>query len=249
MIHGNVKKISQNMELHVLDLKELCREKLDAHIIGICDGWVDSNIKVVKRRLLNFLSTKDIDKKRGAVAEFLVHLYLRENGFKQEFLFFNLEETSVKKGFDGYFSKSNQQFIVESKSGSAQSKSISHKSKLDEAYNDIRKAVSGVKSNNNNPWRNALNHASHISVKTDETVRVKLRKLADSFDLEVFNDISEFNIIPCSTIFLDSGWTDNFSHEIIAMGLNSFKKYNANHTILVCITKQSLQDLIEYLKD
>lgn len=36
----------------------------------------------------------------GAVAEFFVHLYLNILGLKQECLFLNLEENSIKKGFD-----------------------------------------------------------------------------------------------------------------------------------------------------
>jgi hypothetical protein len=39
----------------------------------------------------------------GAVA-FMIHIYMNEVGFKQEFIFWNLEEESIKKkGFDSYY--------------------------------------------------------------------------------------------------------------------------------------------------
>ena len=79
---------------------------------------------------------KDDTTKIGAVAEFFIHLFLRELGYKQEFLFYNLEERSIKKGFDGYFSQGETQFIVESKSGFESTRNISHKAKIKEAYND-----------------------------------------------------------------------------------------------------------------
>ena len=59
-----------------------------------------------------------------------------KNTVKQEFLFFNLEENSIKKGFDGLFSKDSETFLVESKSGTILTKGISHRTKLKTAYTD-----------------------------------------------------------------------------------------------------------------
>ncbi|MFY2508239.1 hypothetical protein ACN3E9_08105 [Vibrio pectenicida] len=110
----------------------------------------------------------------GAISEFFVHLYLQESGYKQEFLFFNLEEGSIKKGFDGFFSKNSDTFLLESKSGSIKSKKISHKDKLKSAYSDLENYVSGKsEKGKNNPWKNAYNHASHIDVGTEKSIRKK----------------------------------------------------------------------------
>lgn len=101
LIIPEIKKFSNNVELHVLDFINLTPEitqQIDDHLVQICEGDSDSNLNLVKSNFLRFLETKDERTKIGAVAEFFVHLYLRQIKLKQEFLFFNLEEGSIKKG-------------------------------------------------------------------------------------------------------------------------------------------------------
>ena len=74
---------------------------LDDNFVAICEGASDTDILTVKKRVRELFSTKNNDWKMGATAEFFVHLYIRLNGFRQECLYLNLEENSIKKGFDG----------------------------------------------------------------------------------------------------------------------------------------------------
>ncbi|ETD37974.1 hypothetical protein U724_18565 [Pseudomonas chlororaphis subsp. aurantiaca PB-St2] len=184
----------------------------------------------------------------GAAAELFAHLYLRMSGYKQEFLFFNLEEGSIKKGFDGFFSKDSDTYLLESKSGSISSKKISHKEKLKHAYSDLEKYVSGKSDKGkNNPWKNAYNHASHVDVGTEKSIRKKIKTLQDMFDLGNFNKITEFNIITCSTIFLSGVWDPKASTEIL--NDNSFILSFDGKTIkAMCVTKSSLDSFIKYLE-
>lgn len=140
MIIPEIKRFSNNVELHVLDFINLTPEitkQIDDQLVQICEGDSDSDLDLVKSNFLKFLETKDERTKIGAVAEFFVHLYLRQMKLKQEFLFFNLEEGSIKKGFDGFFSSETEEYLVESKSGLASTDGISHKNKIKEAYSDI----------------------------------------------------------------------------------------------------------------
>ena len=245
-----IKKIAPNLELHVIDIQEIdyaFEMKIDDFLVSICEGESSSEIVNVKNRLKNFLSTKTESTKMGAIAEFFIHMYMRINGYKQEFLFFNLEEGSIKKGFDGYFSKEDETYIVESKSGLMTTKNIKHEAKLKEAFSDIEKYVSGKSDKgSNNPWRNAYNHASHIDVGSSKAIRIKIKELSDLYDKNNFKKVDEFNIIPCSTIFLDGEWSVNFTDEILSdhKSLLSFKGKSIK---AVCITKQSINLLNKYL--
>ncbi|HHQ4809445.1 TPA: hypothetical protein ACSP29_003874, partial [Aeromonas veronii] len=203
MIIPEIKRFSNNIELHVLDFINLTPEitkQIDDQLVQICEGDSDSDLDLVKSNFLKFLETKDERTKIGAVAEFFVHLYLRQMKLKQEFLFFNLEEGSIKKGFDGFFSSETEEYLVESKSGLASTDGISHKNKIKEAYSDISSVIAGdSRKSKNNPWRNAYNHACHADVGTSKTIRKKIKELSDLFDNGEFGKVDKFNIIPCSS--------------------------------------------------
>lgn len=252
MLMPEIRRISDTIELHVFDFKILTDEMINLinkSIVSICEGNSDSSIEQVKQSFLNFLETKDDRTKIGAVAEFFVHLYLKQSGFKQEFLFFNLEERSIKKGFDGFFSKENQEYLVESKSGMDTTLNISHRSKLKEAYDDITSVIAGdSRKSKNNPWRNAYNHASHIDVGTSKSIRNKIKALSDCFDSGKYKFVGEFNVIPCSSIFVSGEWTKQHSNLILSIDDSFFKSFSAKSIKAICITKASYSSFLNYLR-
>jgi hypothetical protein len=251
MLPVEIKLISPTHELHVINIESLTVQTskyLDDFLVSICEGNSDSELDLVKLRLRNFLVDKDERTRMGATAELFAHLYLRSVGYRQEFLFFNLEEGSIKKGFDGFFSKNSETYLLESKSGSITSKKISHKDKLKHAYSDLEKYVAGKsEKGKNNPWKNAYNHASHIDVGTETSIRKKIKILQDMFDKGTFNKINEFNIITCSTIFLSGAWDATASSEIL--NDNTFVlEFDGKTTKAMCLTKSSLNSFIAYLE-
>lgn len=67
------------------------------------------------------------------------------------------------------------------------------------------------------------------------------------FDQGTFNKITEFNIITCSTIFLNGVWDSTASAEIL--NDNSFVLSFDGKTIkAMCLTKSSLNSFVEYLE-
>lgn len=244
-------KISEDKKISVITITEITtalKKYIDENIVSICEGATDSEVDDIKHQYLNFLSTKNTTTKHGSVAEFFVHLYLRSEGYRQEFMFFNLEEGSIKKGFDGVFTKDNQEFIVESKSGLSSTQKISHALKLREAYNDIRDYVSGkTTKGNNNPWRNAYNHASQIDINTEKSIRDKFKKLSRLYERKEFKSISDFNIIPCSTIFILNNPNNSplSYHDNLSNTLDSF---SANSIHAVSITKNTFNQFLSYLE-
>ncbi|WP_078596318.1 hypothetical protein [Evansella clarkii] len=245
------KKVIDNyFEIHVVDVKEYSLELIDfinEHFVNICEGASGSNVETVKKRALEFLESKAIGTKMGAIAEFFVHLYLKNLGFKQECMFFNLEENSIKKGFDGYYSFEEVEWIMESKSGSKDSKNSSHHNKITKAYDDLVDKFNGeVK---NNPWKNAYNHASQIDVGTEKNIRDNIKKLSDNFTNKKFASINDFHIIPASTIYLEGDW-ENYDYEDLRSKLiKSISEFKFKEIIVICVTKKSIDLFMDFLYD
>lgn len=249
MFNSEIKVVDEKFEVHVIDVERLSVDLIDYiddHLVSICEGDSDTGLLDAKKAFTKFLSSKDDNKKIGAVSEFFVHLYLRNQGFKQEFLFFNLEEGSIKKGFDGYFSKSGKEYVVESKSGRSSTARISHKSKIDTAFLDVRSALMGGRTGgDNNPWRNAYNHACHIDVNANKSVRKNIKKISDMFDKKSYLSIDDINVIPCSTIFALSDETQSYTKD--ALSVFDGKSYGAKSVKAICITKSTFTQFIDFL--
>lgn len=235
-------------EIHIIDIKDISDEfskVIDEYFVRVCEGNSDSDIKIVKKRVLKFLESKSDDTRIGAIAEFFIHLYLNNLKYKQECRFLNLEEGSIKKGFDGYYSNDDEEWIMESKFGFSKTKGISHKNKILEAYKDLEDKIKGE--TKNNPWMNAYNHACHKDINTKESIVKHMKELADDFVLDNFYNIKDFNIIPCATIFLDGTWIDSDIDKTVNDVQESIVTLKYKKIIAICCTKISVQAFIEYL--
>lgn len=243
------KDLGDGNELFIVDIEDIndnLRALIDAKFVGICEGNSGTDLTIVKARLLQFLNTKKGSSLEiGAISEFFLHLFLNDQGFTPQFLYLNLEEGSIKKGFDGYYFYNGDQWILESKSGSISTNGVSHRSKIKEAYDDLQNKLAG--GGTNNPWRNAYDHASHIDVAADTNVRADIKRFSDQYSLNTFQQIREFNIIPGATLVLEGIWIavdyDKIESEVKALVTTlQFKQIK-----VVCITKKSLQLLWDYL--
>lgn len=242
--------IADCRKVYLLNIKERSNELkdyIDKYIISICEGDSGTDLKIVKKELLDFLDRKkDSTLRMGAVAEFFIHLLLNTLSFKQECLFSNLEENSIKKGFDGYYSKNEEEWIMESKSGMSTTSGISHPSKIKEAYDDLSNKILGK--TQNNPWKNAYNHASQIDVKTNDSIRKNIKRLSDSFVLGTYGRIEDFNIIPTSTIFLSNKW-DEPDETIVMKKITEIVSNNpCKDMVIICATKSSVEILQDILR-
>jgi hypothetical protein len=244
------KSLGDDNYLHIINIKEIDTELsslIDESLVTICEGNSDTDIKTIKKRLVALLTPKrGTTLEMGIIAEFFSHLYLTASGFKQEFLFFNLEEGAAKKGFDGYYSRDKETWIFESKSGKITSKNISHHSKINEAYIDLKKKISGdVK---NNPWQNAYTHASQIDVESEENIRENLKKLSQDFTNGIHQNINNFNVMPGSTIFLEGTWESIDTASLEPEIKNKTTKYDFKKINIVCINKNSIDLFWDYLE-
>lgn len=176
-------EISDSVVFYFLNIEDYTPEFiqfLDSEICKICEGDENefSNISSVKIKMKNFICGKDERQKHGIVAEFICHLFLRSLDYKQLFLFKNLEENSLKKGFDGLYKKSGEMWLFESKS--SRTNNTSHEVKIKEAYNDLKAKIEGTNNSRSgyNPWENACNHAMHRGVSYEESMQEIWRNFA-----------------------------------------------------------------------
>jgi len=244
-----VKNINDNVDINVITIDNMTPEFktfLDNNLISIYLGAREISLTLAKKKLFKFLKTKSHDIKMGAIAEFFIHLYIMTLNFKQECLMSNLEEGSIKKGFDGYYSQDEIEWIMESKSGTIKTNKISHHAKVKEAYNGLKSLLSG--GSNNNPWENAYNHASHRDVNTRDSIIKNIQKFSDEFDENIYYEIDNFNIIPSATIFYDGQIAIDIDSLLdkIESSINEFKFQKLK---VICVSKQSIDLFLNYLQE
>lgn len=239
----------EKTKISIIDIQQIdssLKLYMDEYFVRICEGDSASSIKQVKNRLLRFLEKKDMNTRMGATAEFFVHLYLGTLQFKQDCLFLNLEENSIKKGFDGNYTKNGESWLMESKSGAHSSSQSGHCLKIGVAYTDLVNKLAGKASNN--PWQNAYNHASHIDVRTKKDIRDQLKKLSDDYSNGIFYKTIDFNIIPCATVFMDGIWKMYDKKALAKRIFEIVKKFKYKDIRVICITKKSVDLFVNYLR-
>ncbi len=200
------------------------------------------NLNNTRKELLSFIEAKTTNQKYGIVAEFFSHITLRKLGYTQRCIFKNLEESSMKKGFDGLYAMNDEFWLAESKSAYINS---THTAKIQEAISDLRNKVEIL--GKNNPWMNA---AHHILVrqngKGDDAIATKIKKLSVEYQSGHINKLEEFNIIPISTLFFKtdqdvniiSSWCEKFLDD---------KKYNK--IMIICLENHIYVDFLTYLEN
>jgi len=247
-IEKNINKLVKLCVINISTLSSSLRSNIDKHILEIYSKGIHNDVSLVKKRIIGFLDKKrNSDLELGAISEFFIHLCLNMDGYSQECLYKNLEEPSMKKGFDGYYSKDKEEWIMESKSGRITTQGISHSKKINAAFNDLSNKVSGkVK---NDPWENALYHAN--VAKTNDDIVKNIEKMSDDFVKGFFAKISDFNIIPASTIFLDG----KDSHAIIQDNKkikkeieNWVKQKSYKRMYIICVTQETKDVFWKYLE-
>ena len=241
--------VSDSLQISIFEVKELNEDTrccLDENLIKICEGeHSSSEILTVKRRIIKLFFGKKATWKMGAIAEFFIHLYMNLSGYSQDCMFFNLEENSIKKGFDGYYNFEDNHWVMESKSGSILTPNISHTSKVKEAIVDLTDKLEGRI--NNNPWQNAYNHACHCDVGAPADIRKSIKKLSDEYTSNKFHSLEDFNIIPCATIFLDTTWCPKDKDILVSEVQKAIKNTKYKKAHLICVTQGNIDIFNEYI--
>lgn len=247
-------KLDERVTFHFLNLEDYSPRLLayiEQNIHYIWNGDNEAmesleDLKVTKQELLDTIKNKVQEQKIGWVAEFICHLYIRANAFKQHFLFSNLEEKGMKKGFDGLYLKDDLFFILESKSSLESTTTATHNSNISEAYNDLKKKIEGVNPTNN-PWKNAYNHANSRSINYNDTISKSLKKLSHDYVNANYTLIENYNIIPSSTIYLGDRFNTIDNNTLIKKIESLISTYSFKSLEVICVNKKSINNFINYL--
>lgn len=243
------KDLGNGNKLFIIDIAEIdgrLKTCLDQWFVKVCEGNRTIDLATVKTRVGRFLETKrGSNIEMGAIAEFFLHVFLNEQGYQPQFLYTNLEENSIKKGFDGYYFLGNDEWILESKSGSITTSGISHAKKIKESYDDLQSKITGNASNN--PWENAYKHASQLNVGANPNVRENIDKLSQMYTNGVFQQIDSINLIPGATIFLDGTWSATNADIVESQVRDTIGEFKFRKIVILCVTKSTLQLFLDYL--
>ena len=218
------------------------KDIIEREIIDIWEPNIGYTLDEVKKDIYKNVQSKRNIQKYGICAEFFMHLFLRDLGYEQKCLFSNLEEKSMKKGFDGFYEYTNEFWIAESKCSFTSY--VKHKDKIKEALNDIDGKISNTKEND--PWKNALHHIMiRDKGKENESLLKKVKNLSRDFTNNIPHNSSEFNLIPASTLFINNDQSDEEIKEEIEKMISN-RKIKA--MIILCINNNIYDEFIDYLK-
>lgn len=219
-------------------------EYLDSNISRICFGpHSDRPLAVTKGKLRRLFSSKVGNETWicGSCAELFLHLYLNAAGYEQACLYFNLEENSAKKGFDGLYLREGEPWAMESKS--ATSGATSHRDKVAEAFRSLQSSVSDV--GGNDPWDNAVSHAYRACV--EGSVIKTLESLSDRFTLGDSIGIADVNIIPCATIFMGESLSSDRLDELGEWVDGYFGEREHGSVHVICVSHYAKTAFLRYI--
>jgi hypothetical protein len=241
--------ISDKIIVYAINIEKIEDEfakYIDDKLVAICKGKREIKLSTVKTEFINYLEAKNQSNLlSGSVSEFFIHIFLSSQNFKQEFLYFNLEENSIKKGFDGYYSKGNKDWVLESKSTTQVGKKHNHNINL--GYTGIKDKIEGL-DYKNNPWENAYNHAGLGAVATKKTLLKKLNALSELYTEKKYGKIKDFDLMVSSTIFLEDNWNELDTDKLKKDVTDYLKDKDYKSIIVICLNKKSTAHLLKYLK-
>lgn len=193
-----------------VELRKIIRERLSAICFGMSAAASGRKLYSYQSTIKEFLSRYDLkppNTKKGLIGELLNHILIAELFPEYAVVspFFNLEEKSIKKGFDVVLTsiKDNELWITEVKSGEL------HKNKTsDETMNDLvslarTDLLSRLKRENKSLWLNAIHDAKIALDKHNDLKTVVVDILEDLGDKSVDGlvDSKELNVFLTGTLF------------------------------------------------
>ena len=234
--------IKNNVTAIVIDVdEEFVQEQIAENIVSICEGNSETDLETIKIKLKDYLEPKSIRTRRGAIAEFYIHLFLKSLGYKQHCLFLNLEENSIKKGFDGYYVFNGDEWIVESKSGA----SATHKNKIEEAYGDLKEKL--TTKSKNNPWENAYNHAAHAAIGSKQSILTRLKALSNNYVKNIHLPLTEFCLMPCGTVFNHNASSDEVKETIYNSIKDTTNSMEFKKICIMAISNRAYNAFLEFI--
>ncbi len=237
------------------DLKSEIRSRLSA----ICNGAAKASKNTVlysyKSTLNSFFEkfdTKSADTQKGMIGELLAHiLFLHyETDFRAASAHFNLEEDSIKKGFDLvlHHGATKEMWFVEVKAGECGEQTSIQKlgSLLSIAKTDLR---DNLNSERHTLWQNAINSATVVNDQSD--LKDQIVALLESYNEKAVSGASastDYNAVLVAVCFAG---TNNFASadEFELRHTTQKDKGEFRELMSVALQKDTIESVIQFLKD
>lgn len=218
---------------------------INSYIVDLVYADPTKDITVARAKVKNFIEKKNIYGKMGIVSELMAHILVRKKLHMNHLsLMVSLEDSGMKKGFDGVYERNNEVWFGESKS--TMTDGAVHAENIDEALRCFRNKINGTAPNN--PWNNAITHFYCLQngVKATASIKKRISDLSDDFEKRTYTDTDEFNILPISTLFVN----DSQSLTALVSDIDTITKRfdRFNKMIVLCINNELFARIVDYLE-
>lgn len=232
------------------------------YLPSICHGISSSEsgreMYSYQSTLKNFLEryeSKNDNIQKGMMGELLLHLIIRIyfKEFQVATAFFNLEEKSIKKGFDLVLrtNSDNPLWITEVKSGQLHHNKNSNETSIDL----LRKAKTDLenkfKANNDTFWYNATNHAKCVYDKYSDLKDAMTDLLEDAMKVTHYDDSivsKRMNVFIVSVLF--SPLSESITEDTIRSEKENITKENIfNKVFVIASQKETYSRIYNFLKE
>jgi hypothetical protein len=238
------------------DLKEIIRRQLSSVCHGASKASKTKKAYNYKNTVNSFLERyekKTPKTKVGMIGELLTHIIILQYlpDFNTVSPFFNMEEKSIKKGFDiiMYSRTKNELWITEVKSGELHQEKDSNETNkilLGKAKADLKTRLN---ENENTLWENAINGAS-IALDNIKDTKEAVIAILDNIEDEIMDKraaSTDKNVILVTSLF------SNLKDEIQEQHIKNFSISTTEEKIfksllVLSIQKNTYKKVVEFLK-
>lgn len=238
------------------EFKSIIRSNLSSICHGPADAETSRPTYSYKNTLKEFIKrykTKTVNQRKGMIGELLLHILLLEflNDFQIDSPFFNLEERSVKKGFDVVLNKtdSNDLWIAEVKSGELHLNKDTSQTVvelIDTAKKDLDSRLNG---DSISLWTNAVHGAKSAMQEYRDERKAIISILQDYSDAATEKTLTsqDINVILVGTIF--NTLCDKIIETKISNKYDQVINTNTfNKVYLVAIQKETYTNVYKFLE-
>jgi len=246
---------------HITDLTDEIKELIRERLSSICHGKLvsESNLDIhsYHETLSEFVKRyekKSEDTKKGMIGEFLAHLIISE--YFQEYhvvsAFFNMEERSVKKGFDVVLATKSDYsiWITEVKSGELHNNTDSMGTSSNLILEAKRDLMNRLNRENRSLWINAINHA-YIVCSNNSDLKEAVAEILDDYRAKS----GKSNV--CTSVYLNAflvsalfaDLSDSINYGSINQKISTLNVGNSfNALFVLSIQKGTYQKVYDFLK-
>lgn len=233
------------------ELKNIIRKELSAICVGLGNSSLKTNsYSNILKEFIKRYESKNNKQQKGMIGELLLHILLCScvKRFKSCSPFFNMEERSVKKGFDIILRdpKTMKMWFAESKAGEGNKSSNSlMKSLITIAKNDLLQRVA---EDSSILWRNAINSATNAM--KDRKAKTAIRKILDDLSDDFSSGsktLKDLNVILSGCLFKDLN--DKVEKKVPEEKISELKAEGCfAEQFIIAIQKNTYKAVYEFLK-